>query len=183
MTDKASYGKFDKFIHWLMALNVFATIVFSFGMSDLPDALKPESYGGHGASVTTILICIVIRAIWRAREGFPALPGTMSELQKRAAKSVHYLLYICIFAQVTVGILLASTTKQEFIAAAYNINYTSLDLVADSMHDTLLTFHKGIYFTIIALLIVHIAAALKHHFVDKDGVLVGMLPLRMRNHK
>lgn len=180
MTDKTSYGKFDKFIHWFMALNIFATLIFSFGMSDLPEALKPEEYGGHGASVTTILICIIIRAIWRAREGFPALPTTMSELQKRAAKSVHYLLYVCIFAQVTVGVLLSSTTKSDFIAAAYNINYTSFDLVPDSLHDTLLTFHKGIYFTIIALLVMHIAAALKHHFVDKDDVLVRMLPFRKK---
>ena len=93
MANISTYGKFDKFIHWLMALNIFATLIFSDGMSDLPEALKPEEYGGHGASVTTIAICLVIRAIWRARQGFPPLPATMSDLQKSAAKAVHYLLY------------------------------------------------------------------------------------------
>ncbi len=180
MANISTYGKFDKFIHWLMALNIFATLIFSYGMSDLPAALKPEEYGAHGASVTTILICLIIRAIWRARQGFPPLPTTMSDLQKLAAKAVHYLLYACLFAQVSIGIMLASTTEQEFIAQGYNINYSSFDLVADSMHDTLLSFHKSIYWTIIALLLVHIGAALKHHFVDKDNVLVRMLPFTKR---
>lgn len=180
MANISIYGKFDKFIHWLMALNIFATMIFSFGMSDLPEALKPEEYGAHGASVTTIAICLVIRAIWRARQGFPPLPATMSDVQKLAAKAVHYLLYACLFAQVCVGILLASTTEQEFVAQGYNINYSSFDLVADTMHDTLLTFHKGIYWTIVALLLVHIGAALKHHFVDRDDVLVRMLPFTKR---
>ncbi|NKI15919.1 cytochrome b [Spongiibacter sp. KMU-166] len=181
MDNTSTYGKFDKFIHWLMALNIFATLILSYGMSDLPEPLKPEEYGGHGASVTTIAICLIIRAIWRARQGFPPLPTTMSDMQQLAAKAVHYLLYICLFAQVSVGIMLASTTKQDFIARGYNINYSSFDLVNDAMYDTLLTFHKGIYWTIVALLVVHIVAALKHHFVDKDDVLVRMLPFTKRS--
>lgn len=176
MANINSYGKFDKFIHWLMAINIFATLVFAFGMSDLPAELKPAEYGAHGASVTTIAICILVRALWRARQGFPALPVSMSQLQQLAAKLVHYGLYICIFVQVVLGGLLASTTEQDFIALGYNINYTSFDLVSDDAYGTLLTLHKAVYWTIIALLLTHIGAALKHHFVDKDDVLRRMLP-------
>lgn len=176
MTTKTGYGKFDKFIHWLMALNIIATLIFAYGMSDLPEALKPQEYGAHGMSVTTIAICIVIRAIWRAKEGFPPLPASMSDLQKGAAKLVHYLLYILIFAQVSVGVFLASTTKQDFIALGYGINYTSFDLVSDDLYETLLAFHQTIYWSIIVLLALHVIAALKHHFVDKDDVLTRMLP-------
>lgn len=47
------------------------------------------------------------------------------------------------FAQVGAGIFLTWSTKQDFIAQGYNINYSSFDLTPDSMHDTLLTFHMG----------------------------------------
>ncbi|MEM8498580.1 MAG: cytochrome b [Pseudomonadota bacterium] len=176
MANTDSYGKFDKFIHWLMAINIFATLVFAYGMSDLPFELKSHEYGQHGASVTTIAICILIRALWRARQGFPTLPASMTDGQKLAAKAVHYGLYMCIFLQVGIGVLLASTTEQDFIALGYNINYSGFNLVADDAYSTLLTLHKIVYWVIIGLLVLHIGAALKHHFVDKDNVLRRMLP-------
>ena len=152
------------------------TLVFSKGMSSLPDEHRVLEYGDHGLSVTTIAICLVIRTLWRAWTGFPVLPSGMGKAAVIAAKSVHYLLYVVLFAQILVGVFLASTTRLDFVANGYGINYTSFDLVSDGMHDTLLTFHIGLYWTIIALLAVHILAALKHHFVDRDNVLVRILP-------
>ncbi len=176
MATKTDYGKFDKFLHWLIALNILATMIFSKGMSQLPDDLKLGEYGDHGLSVTTILICMIVRVLWRAKEGFPALPQTMSAAQVLGAKAVHYLLYICIFSQICIGIFLASTTRQDFVAAGYGINYSSFNLAPESMYETLLSFHIGMYWTIVALITVHVVAALKHHLVDKDEVLVRMLP-------
>ncbi|MFK8020474.1 MAG: cytochrome b [Pseudomonadales bacterium] len=170
------YGWFDKFLHWLIALNITATLIFSKGMSTLTDTEKLVEYGDHGMSVTTILICMIIRVIWRATHGFPQLPLSMSALQKLAAKLVHYLLYVVVFAQISVGLFLSSTTKQDFVATGYGINYTSLDLAPDDLHDFLLGIHINLYWVIIALIAVHVGAALKHHFIDKDQVLRRMLP-------
>jgi cytochrome b561 len=180
MSGKTSYGKFDKFIHWLMAINIGLTLIFSRGMSSLPDDLRVVEYGDHGMSVTTIATCLFIRILWRAREGFPALPETMGAAASMAAKSVHYGLYILLLAQISVGVLLASTTELEFVAAGYDINYSSWDLVSNDYHDILLDFHIGIYWTIVAVLALHILAAVKHHIVDKDDVLVRMLPFTGR---
>ena len=74
MTTKVDYGRFDKFIHWLMALNIGATLIAARGMSSLPDAERVHEYGDHGLSATTIALCLVIRTLWRLREGFPDLP-------------------------------------------------------------------------------------------------------------
>ncbi|MEH6571499.1 MAG: cytochrome b [Halioglobus sp.] len=176
MNKKSSYGKFDKFLHWFMALNIFATLIFSKGMSTLPDEQKLVEYGDHGLSVTTIAICLLIRIFWRAREGFPSLPATMSELQKFLAKLVHYGLYSVFIAQICIGVFLASTTKQDFIAKGYNINYSSFNLVSDSLYDNLIFAHITGYWIIVVLLVAHIGAAIKHHLIDKDGVLTRMLP-------
>ena len=176
MNNLKHYGKFDLLIHWVMAFNILATLFFAFGMSSLPEQLKQSEYGAHGASVTTIAICLVIRILWRSRKGFAPLPDTMPQLQKVAAKLVHYLLYLAISFQIVVGILLASTTPTDFVASVYNINYTGFNLVAANSYDLLLSLHIGGYWLIVSLLVVHIAAALKHHFIDKDEVLTGMLP-------
>ena len=176
MSEKTGYGKFDKFLHWVIALNIFATLIFSKGMSELPEELKAAEYADHGMSVTTILIFMIVRALWRAKEGFAVPPARMSKAQVFAAKAVHYLLYGCIFAQITIGITLASTTKEAFVAAAYNINYSAFGLAPASMYETLLTLHIAMYWVIVALITVHVLAALKHHFVDRDKVLVRMLP-------
>lgn len=180
MTTKTEYGKFDKFLHWLLALNILATLIFSKGMSELPDELKAAEYGDHGLSVTTILILMVIRTAWRVKEGFPTLPTSMPDIHTLAARATHYGLYICIFAQIGIGILLSSTTTQEFIATGYNINYSSFSLVADDLYETLLALHIGLYWVIVALLAIHVGAALKHHFIDKDDVLNRMLPFRKK---
>jgi cytochrome b561 len=180
MAEKTSYGKFDKFIHWLMALNIGLTLIFSRGMSSLPDAERVLEYGDHGMSVTTIAACLFVRILWRAKEGFPSLPETMGDAARMVAKSVHYGLYILLASQVLVGVLLASTIELEFIASGYDINYSSWNLVADEYHDILLDFHIGIYWTIVAVLALHILAAVKHHVIDKDEILLRMLPFSGR---
>ena len=87
MTEKTGYGKFDKFLHWLMAINVGLTLIFARGMSSLPDDLRVIEYGDHGMSVTTIAICLAIRIAWRAKEGFPPLPDSMGDAARMAAKT------------------------------------------------------------------------------------------------
>jgi cytochrome b561 len=176
MARKEDYDGFDRFLHWLMAINIGLTLVFARGMSHLPDEERVLEYGDHGLSVTTIAICLLIRIPWRARTGFPAMPAGMGDTARLAAKAVHYGLYLVLVAQICVGVFLASTTELEFVANGYGINYTSFDLAPDDLHDTLLSFHEALYWTIIALLAVHILAALKHHFVDRDEVLLRMLP-------
>lgn len=180
MTVNYEYGKFDRFIHWLMVINISATLIFSKGMSSLADAQKVNEYGDHGLSVTTIFICLMIRIAWRATHGFAALPQGMPTWQKRAAKAMHYLLYIAIFTQICIGVLLASTTDNDFVAKGYGINYSSFNLVEDGFHDNLLSIHIGMYWLIISLIVVHAGAAIKHHFVDKDDVLLRMLPFIRR---
>ena len=181
MARNLNYGRFDRFIHWLMAINIGLTLVFAKGMSSLPDAERVLEYGDHGMSVTTIAICLLIRIGWRAANGFPQLPLSMSGAAQKAAKLMHYGLYVVLAAQITVGVFLASTTELEFIANGYGINYTSWGLASPEMHDTLLSFHINLYWTIVALLVLHIGAALKHHFVDGDEVLLRMLPFVARN--
>lgn len=181
MSVKQGYGKFDKCLHWVMAINIIATLVFARGISSLPDDEKLMEYGDHGLSVTTIAILLIIRIAWRVKEGFPAFPATMRRIEIQGARLMHYGLYIALVCQIAIGVLLASTTEQAFVANGYGIDYTSLTLIADHYHAQLLTLHIALYWLIVGLLILHVMAALKHHVVDRDNILRRMLPFVRAN--
>lgn len=176
MKHSHAYGGMDRFLHWSLALTIIGSLIFSYGMSALPEAEKPEEYADHGLAVTTTLVLMLIRLGWRLRRGFAPLPEAMPMAQKAAARFVHYAFYVAIFYQLIVGLLLASTTHQDFVAGLYGINYSALDLAPDEMHESLLLAHKAGFWAIVSLLVVHVLAALKHHFIDRDRVLIRMLP-------
>lgn len=170
------YGKVDKILHWLIALNIGATLIFSPGMASLTDQEKLVEYGDHATSVTSILVLMLFRLVWRLTHPAPALPDTMRSWEKLSAKAMHVALYVFIFFQIGVGILLASTTSVAFTVAPLNLNYTSWRLVDPSFNETLLLAHDFGAAMIASLICLHIAAALKHHFWNKDNVLKRMLP-------
>ena len=181
MRETQTYGKLDKFLHWIMAINLIATLVFARGMSSLPDDEKLLEYGDHGLSVTTITILLIIRIAWRMKEGFPAFPVTMRRIEILGARFMHYGLYIALVCQIVIGVLLASTTEQAFVANGYSIDYSRFGLISDHYHDLLLTLHIALYWLIVGLLIFHVMAALKHHVVDRDNILRRMLPFVRAN--
>lgn len=176
------YGRVHKLLHWLLAINIGATLIFSIGMASLPDAAKAVEYGQHGLSVTTIFILMLIRVVWRLLNPPPPFPEEMPRMHQLAAHTMHLALYVLIFAQIAVGILLASTTTVPFVADLYSIDYTSFGLAAANNHATLLLLHDIGAITIGSFVILHILAALKHHFVDKDIVLKRMLPFMPKSH-
>lgn len=169
------YGKVYKTLHWLLALNIGLTMIFSFGMSDLLDSEKVAEFPRHAVSVTTIFILMVIRLLWRLMNP-PPPPPMEDNWQRKAAGLAHCTLYVLIFFQIGLGMMLASTTAVEFHTPEYGINYTAWNLVSDSWHPQLLLAHKICYALLVTLVIVHSLAALKHQFIDRDAVLRRMLP-------
>jgi len=176
MITRASYNWFDKLLHWFVVLNLGLTLIFSRGMSDLPLAELAVEYGDHGLSVMTLLIVMTIRLVWRLSHPAPALPETMQPWERLSAKIVHWGLYGLIFLQISIGLLLASTTDTDFIANGYGINFTAFGLMPDTTHDILLTLHKIVYWSIVSFIAIHVLAALKHAFINRDRVLHRMLP-------
>ena len=176
MAERTRYNWFDKLLHWLIVLNLGLTLIFARGMPDLPLAERVQEYGDHGLSVTTLLILMTIRLIWRLTHPAPPLPEDMKPWEKLSAKIVHWGLYVLVFTQIGIGILLASTTDADFVARGYGINYTAFGLMPESANDLMLTLHNIVYWSIVSFIAIHILAALKHAIVDRDRVLQRMLP-------
>lgn len=165
-------------LHWLIALIIAVAFPVGLIMSDMPvSPLRIKIFVYHKWAGLTVLWLALVRLGWRATHAAPELPGSMPLWQMRASKAVQWLIYFLLFAVPLTGWTYSS-------AAGYGVRYLNLidlpNLVAKNkdLADQLKDLHETLNWTLFALVAVHAAAALKHHFIDRDGVLLGMLRSR-----
>jgi cytochrome b561 len=168
-------------LHWLIALLVFVTFPVGVVMHEMalsPDKLRMLSY--HKWLGVTVLILVVVRLAWRANHA-PAPPSaSIPQWQRLAAQGVHVLLYALLFAIPLSGWLMSS-------AKGFQTVYLGVLPLPDLLDkdkvlgDALSALHQVLNITLLALLVIHIAAALKHQFVDRDGTLARMIPFLDRS--
>jgi cytochrome b561 len=167
-------------LHWLIALIIVVAWPVGLAMGDMETSpLKIKVFAWHKWAGITVLFLSVLRLAWRATHSAPSYPEAMPLWQVRASKFVQLSLYALLFAVPMTGWLFSS-------AAGYSVFYFGLihlpDLVeknkelAGQLHD----IHESLNWVLLALFVVHFAAALKHHFIDKDTILIRML--RSRSH-
>jgi len=163
-------------LHWLTAALIFGIVPLGIYMHDLP--LSPDKlqlYSYHKWIGVTIFMLVVLRLLWRATHTPPALPASIPRWQQRASQTVHAGLYGLMLATPLSGWLMSSA--KGFKTVWFGV-LPLPDLVAKNkvLGETLAEVHEVLSFTLAALVLLHIAAALKHHFVERDDVLRRMLP-------
>lgn len=164
-------------LHWAIALLIAAVLPLGLYMSDLP--LSPDKlrlYNYHKWIGITVLTLAVLRLGWRISHQPPALPTSMGNWEKIAAHSMHYLLYVLIFAVPLSGWLMSSA--KGFQTVWFGV-LPLPDLIGkDKELGKILTeIHEVLNFTMLGLIVAHAGAALKHHFITRDDILTRMLPM------
>ena len=167
-------------LHWLIALLIFAAFPLGVYMHDLPlspDKLRLYSY--HKWMGITVLMLAAIRLSWRFTHRPPPLPASMPRWEALAAQSVHVLLYVLLFAIPLSGWLMSSA--KGFQTVWFGV-LPLPDLVGKdkALGKLLEEVHETLNFTLLALVIAHVAGALKHHFIERDDILARMLPFLRR---
>lgn len=173
---KANYTKTAKSIHWLMAMMIFGLVALGFYMQALP--FSPEKlkyYSWHKWAGVTVFLLAFIRVMWRAKNTPPALPETMPRLMQIAAHAGHHSLYLLMFLIPLSGWLMSSAKGFQTVWFGV-LPIPDLMPKDKMMGDLLQVVHVWANYLLIALLVGHVGAALKHHFIDKDDVLTRMLP-------
>jgi cytochrome b561 len=163
--------------HWLLA----AAIVVSFGvglyMTELP--LSPQRlklYNWHKWAGVTILALSALRLLWRLTHRPPADPP-MPAWQRSAAHITHKALYVLFFAVPLAG--WAYSSAAGFPVVVYGLLPLPDFVPADkSLAEVLKPLHRYLAYLLALLVAGHVAAALKHHFVDRDRLLHRMWPDR-----
>jgi cytochrome b561 len=167
-------------LHWLIALAIIVMIPLGFFMGDLPISIKFDAYIFHKSLGITVLTLSVLRLIWRFMNPPPALPAGMKPIEKLLAHTAHWLLYFLMIAMPLTGWLMVSASRKyptvffwfaevPFIPMPVGIDGKA---TAEWFNET----HELLAFGAIALISLHLFAALKHHFIYKDTTLTRMLP-------
>ncbi|AXS80238.1 cytochrome b [Dechloromonas sp. HYN0024] len=171
-----NYTRTAMTLHWLMAILLFALLALGFYMSDLP--LSPDKlkfYSWHKWAGVTAFLLVTIRLVWRITHRPPALPESMPKFMQFAAHAGHLALYGLMIAIPLSGWLMSSAKGFQTVWFGLLPIPDLLDKNKE-LGDLLATIHESLNLLLIAVLVGHIGAALKHHFIDKDDILTRMLP-------
>ena len=164
-------------LHWLIALLIFTAFPLGIYMHDLPfspDKLK--LYSWHKWIGVSIFLLAIVRLTWRATHRPPALPEAMAGWEKLAARAVHFSLYALIIIIPLSGWLMSSAKGFQTVWLGV-LPLPDLLSKNKELGDLLKETHEVLNFLMLSLVLAHVGAALKHHFIERDSILSRMLPM------
>ncbi len=193
MTRPSSYSPLQRSLHWLIALLVLGLLCVGLYMTwrggssailtpvlgaspKAFDGLTSTLYTWHKSIGFLVLWLMLLRLVVRIRSGAPAPEPSLNPLQRIAATATHHLLYVLLLAAPVLGWVGVSAYGARGVVGGFNLP----ELVAkdERLANTLLGFHGWAALAIVALVAMHIGAALMHRLVLKDGVFQRMWPSR-----
>jgi cytochrome b561 len=174
------YDLVQRLLHWSIAAIVLSMIGLGLFMVELPkqselppgeESVRAFYFLLHKSLGLTAAILIAIRIVWRLTHKAPPLPDTISKLQQRAASVVHWLLYFLMIAMPVSGYMQSMYSK--YPTKFWGIKLPRTAEADNVMRANFTEVHEILAFAFIAVLIVHIGAAIKHKF-DGSGVMQRM---------
>jgi cytochrome b561 len=167
------FGIIAILLHWVMAILLIGLLILGLYMVSIPISLeKLKLYGWHKEYGILALMLVMVRIIWRLSNRIPYL--TLPLWEKIAARTVHWAFYGFMFAMPITGWLITS-------AAGLPVSFFGLFVLPDLVTpnpDSMQLFqkiHEWLGYGLIATIVLHTSAALKHHFINKDDILKRML--------
>jgi cytochrome b561 len=166
-------------LHWLIAVLIIGAFTLGLVMTNIPgfSPTKLRYFAWHKWAGVTILALVALRLLWRLFNRPPALTVPMPAWQKSAAHGLHHMLYLFMFAVPLSGYFYT-------LASGYPVVYfekiTLPVLIGKNaeLAEVLKVVHYWLNMTMAAVVALHVAAALKHAIVDRDGTMRRMLPGR-----
>jgi cytochrome b561 len=163
-------------LHWIIAALIVTQFALAWMADDLPLGMhKLALLARHKSFGMTVLMLAVVRVAWRVANPPPALPAGMTPVEHALAKVTHAAFYVLLFAMPLTGWMMSS-------AKNYSVSWFGLftwpDLIGQSeaAFGFLKSTHDYLSDALFAIVVLHVLAALKHHFWNKDDVLLRMLP-------
>jgi cytochrome b561 len=170
------YSALAQTFHWVIAALIVVQFTLANLAEDLPlGAHKLALLARHKSVGMTILMLAILRLLWRLWHPAPPLPADMTKFERVVARGTHYLFYVLLFAMPLTGWTMSS-------AKNYSVSWFGLftwpNLIGknEAAFDFLRATHDTLSDVLFAVAVLHILAALKHHFWNRDDVLLRMLP-------
>jgi cytochrome b561 len=162
-------------LHWLIALMILGMGIVGLSMTLMSASMdKVKVYQLHKSFGITVLVLVGLRLVWRLAHRAPP-PVPMPHWQHAAASAVHALLYVLMFALPLSGWLFNSASN--FPLQWFGLFHVPAIWGPDpAVKHWAREFHEYGFWTLAALVVLHAAAAFKHHYIDHDETLRRMLP-------
>ncbi|MDR3391129.1 MAG: cytochrome b [Sulfuriferula sp.] len=163
-------------LHWLMAALIVATFPLGLYMSDLPlSPQKLQLYSYHKWTGIVILTLLILRILWRVTHRPPALVSGMPRWQEMSAHAVHIGLYALMLAIPLTGWMMSSALGFQVVLFGV-LPLPDLIAANKALGQQLKEVHELLNYGLLALVILHVGAALQHHFMLRDSTLTRMAP-------
>lgn len=177
MTPAHRYTSVAIFLHWLLAVGIIATFGLGLTMVEMPGITptKLKFFNWHKWAGVTIFAIATLRLLWRLWHPAPPLPAEMPGWQRRVATVTHVLLYALMFGLPLSGYFYS-------LASGFPVVYLGVVPLPvligpdPELKVLLKNVHYVFNIALSTLVIAHVGAALKHHFINRDDVLKRMLP-------
>lgn len=172
----ARWGPISQLLHWVIVALIAVQAALGLSGRLLPLGVeKLALLARHKSIGITILGLATLRLLWRWLNPTPPLPSNLKPHERFLAHFTHAALYVLLFAMPITGWIMSSA--RGFPVSWFNL-YQLPDLVPKSatLYDAMVTAHAALAIALALTVALHIAGALKHHFVLKDDTLRRMLP-------
>ena len=175
------YRPAQRLLHWFVALCVPALLVLGLWMTarasaNLWDDQTNLLYGLHKALGFTVLLLMLLRLFFKLRTAAPAYPASLAPVRVLVAKSMHGLLYVLLFAVPLLGWAGVTAYPALITVAGYHLPAMPWMTQDAALAKQLFAVHGTLAFVLAALIICHIAAALVHLFLKRDGIFERIWP-------
>jgi cytochrome b561 len=175
-TAPTRYSAVAQTFHWVIAGLIVTQFSLAWMADDLPLGMhKLALLARHKSFGMTVLMLAVLRLSWRLFNRPPQLPAGMSPIERFLARATHVLFYVLLFAMPLTGWLMSSA-KNYSVSWFGWFTWPNLIGKSDQAFELLKSTHEILSWLLLTIAILHILAALKHHFWNKDDVLKRMLP-------
>ncbi|MGB0935381.1 MAG: cytochrome b [Alphaproteobacteria bacterium] len=171
-----TYGTVSKVLHWILAFAIIALLTVGLIMTRMDNSdTKWFVYGIHKAIGFCVLMVVLFRVFWRATGDNPQPPADLPNWQQKAGTNAHYALYLLMIVAPTTGVLMS-------LLGGHPINLFGLYTIPAifdpgiPIAKNFNSAHTYIGYVFIALIALHIGAALYHHYFRRDNVLKRMMP-------
>src|SRR3984885_4260144 len=172
----ARYSAVAQGFHWLIAGLIVTQFTLAWMADDLPLGMhKLALLARHKSFGMTVLMLAVLRLLGRLFNRPPELPTGMSKAERNLARGTHAAFYVLLFAMPLTGWLMSSA--KNYSVSWFGV-FTWPNLIAknETAFNLLRSTHHLLSYALFAIAVLHVLAALKHHFWNKDNVLLRMLP-------
>ncbi len=168
------YGCVTKILHWIMAILFIAMFLIAYVMLNIPKSdFRLSLYDMHKSTGLLLLALVVLRLGWKYANLSPDLPVNMSVWQKYAAHGNIICLYLLMLAMPITGMFTSMLSGHDI--TFYYMATIKPFLTSEIGGVWFSNMHYIFSLILIAIFLLHVAAALHHHFFKKDNILKRML--------